>query len=194
MNVAHQLIKGDCLRLLLQSGQIVGGHIDHILQIFGNLYQHQIPEIPGKIRYKLRQLTPLHYDFFQKCDTSGHITVQHIPKQIAEHTGIHRPQHIQGHVIGELISQMKGDALIQQTQRITHGAIRRFGNIPQRLILHLHLLPIHQLPHAVRNGVNGNPLKIIPLAAGQDRYGKLMHIRGSQNKNHIGGRLLQCLQ
>ena len=89
---------------------------------------------------------------------------------------------------------MKSDALIQQAQSVSHGAVRRPGDVAQRPFLHLLPFLFHQLPHPVRDGFNGNPLEIIPLAAGQngDRY--FVHLRGRQNENHVRGRFFQGFQ
>ena len=37
-------------------------------------------------------------------------------------------------------------------------------------------------------------MEIVPLASGQNRDGDLVHLRGSQDENHIGRRLLQRLE
>ena len=89
---------------------------------------------------------------------------------------------------------MKSDALIQQAQSVSHGAVRRPGDVAQRPFLYLLPFLFHQLPHPVRNGFNGNPLEIIPLAAGQNGDGDLVHLRGCQNENHVRGRFFQGFQ
>ena len=89
---------------------------------------------------------------------------------------------------------MKGNALVQQAESVSHGAVRRSRNITQSLFLHLLSFLFHQLPHPVRDGFDGNPLEIIPLASGQNGDGNLVHLRGRQNENHIGRRLLQGFQ
>ena len=86
---------------------------------------------------------------------------------------------------------MKGDTLIQETQRIPHGTIARLCHIAKCLFLHLYMLCAHQFRKPVCNGINRNPVKIISLASGKNGNGNLVGFRGGQNKNDVGRRLLQ---
>ena len=70
MNIADDLVHGQHGSLFLQIRQIVCGHIYDILQIIRCLYQHQIPQIPGKVRDKLYQLPALHDDLFQQFNAA----------------------------------------------------------------------------------------------------------------------------
>ena len=70
MNIANDLIHGKHGSLFLQIRQIVCGHIYDILQIIRCLYQHQIPQIPGKVRDELYQLPALHDDLFQQFNAA----------------------------------------------------------------------------------------------------------------------------
>ena len=84
--------------------------------------------------------------------------------------------------------------MIQKAQRVTHGTVRRFGHIPDRLIFHIHLLCHHQLLKSGRNRLDTDPLKVIMLAPRENRNGYLVHLRGCQYKDDILRRLLQRLQ
>ena len=89
---------------------------------------------------------------------------------------------------------MEGDALIQEAQGVPHGTVRGLGDVAQGLLLHPHLLLPGQVLHPGSDGVYGDALEIVSLAPGENRNGQFVHFRGSQDENHIGGRLLQGLQ
>ena len=91
--------------------------------------------------------------------------LHHAAKQLAENRNIHGSKDIQHIVIGQYLSIMEGHALVKKTQRVTHGPVRRFGYIGQRLILHGNVLGLGQLLQMGYNGINRNPLKIIPLTS-----------------------------
>ena len=55
---------------VIQIRQIIRGHIYDILQIIRCLYQHQIPQIPGKVRDELYQFSALHDNLFQQFNAS----------------------------------------------------------------------------------------------------------------------------
>ena len=115
-------------------------------------------------------------------------------KQPAEHLCVHCPKHIKDLVIGQFFPQQESNALIQEAQRVSHGAVRQLGNIPERLFLYPDIFFLNKLFHSVRNCVNGDTLEIISLASGQDSDGQTVYLRGCKDKNHIGGRLLKGLQ
>ena len=92
------------------------------------------------------------------------------------------------------MAQVEGDALVQEAQGVPHGAVRGLCDVAQGLLLHLHALLSGELPQPVRDGVDGDALEIISLAPGEDGDGELVHLRGGQDEDHIGGRLLQGLQ
>ena len=193
-DVAHQHRIVHPFGLLPQNRQLVAGHLQHILHLLSRLDQQKISQIPGKICHKLTEIPTFHHHLLQKGDTAIHILRHQAVQQTPEHLGVHRSQHAQHIVVGQSLAQIKGNALIQETQSITHGAIRGLGDIAQRPLLHVHLLLIHQLPKPGRDGIDGNPMEIVPLASGQNRDGDLVHLRGSQDENHIGRRLLQRLE
>ena len=112
----------------------------------------------------------------------------------AEYFRVHRTENVKRFIVSQFLPKVKRNTLIQQAQRVAHGAIRSLGNIAERLFLHLHLLFFHQFPQSLRNRLNRNPAEIIPLAAGKNRNRYLMHLSSRQNENHIGGGLFQRLQ
>ena len=119
-----------------------------------------------------------------------HIVFQNLPQQTAKLFRIHSSQYFKYMIIGKLLSQIKGNALIQQAQRVTHRTVRFLGNIAQRLLFHLYLFFIHQLPHSVSNRSQRNTFKIITLTPRQNGNRNFMCLRGSQDKNHIRRRFL----
>ena len=70
MNIADDLVHGKHRRFFLQIRQIVRRHIYDILQIVRRLYQHQIPQIPGKVRDELYQFSALHDNLFQQFNAA----------------------------------------------------------------------------------------------------------------------------
>ena len=84
--------------------------------------------------------------------------------------------------------------MVQETQRISHGAIRRFRNVTDRPFLRFHLLFLHQFLHPACDGLDGDPPEIIPLTSGQNRHRNLVYLRRRQNKNHILRRFFQGFQ
>ena len=107
--------------------------------------QQKIPQIPDKIIDKLSQLPSLHYQLFQAVNTGLCVLFRHCPEQIAEHGSVHSPQDLQHVVIGQQLSEVKGHALIQKAQRVSHGAVSRLCNVGQSPLLHLNLLRFRQL-------------------------------------------------
>ena len=127
-------------------------------------------------------------------DRAGHIPLDHSPKEFAEYLCVHGSQDFQNLIIGQSLSQIKGNTLIQQTESISHRAISGLGNIPDCLLFCLYSLNIQKFFQSGCNSIYGNPVKIISLTPGQDRNRNLVRLCCCQNKDHIRGRLLQCFQ
>ena len=89
---------------------------------------------------------------------------------------------------------MKGNALIQKAQGISHGPVGCLGDVSDCLVLYLNAFRPGQFQQSVCNGFNGYSSEVVSLAPGQNRDRKLMHFRGRQYKNHIRWRLLQCFE
>ena len=169
-------------------------HIQHILHIIRALDKQKIPHVPGKIVHHLSQFPSLIYQLIHGEDCTCHIFGQHLTQQCREYFCIHRAEHFQHIFIGKFLTQVKGNTLIEQTQRISHGTISCLCHITQGTLLDIHLFGTHQFCQTIGNGINGNPVKIISLATGQNRNRDLVCFRCRKNKNHICRRLLQRLE
>ena len=97
-------------------------------------------------------------------------------------------------IIGQLLSQIKSNTLIQKAQGITHGTVCFLCNITDGSFFHFHAFLLHQFHKPAADGIDGNPFKVITLASGQDRDRNLVCLCCSQDKDHIRGRLFQCFQ
>ena len=118
-------------------------------------------------------------------DAAGDILLQHFAKQFAEHFRIYGSQHFQHLVKGQFLSQIEGDALIQKTQRVSHGTVSCFRHIAKCFLFHRNLFFLHQFPQPSGDRIDGNTVKIIPLTSGLDRHRNLVGFGGCQNKDHI---------
>jgi len=86
---------------------------------------------------------------------------------------------------------MKGNALIQEAQGVTHGAVRCLSHITKGFFLHLLVFLNHQIPKPVGDCFYGNSLKVISLAPGKNGHRNFMHLRGGKYEYYIGRRFLQ---
>ena len=169
-------------------------HIQHFLHVIRTLDEQKISHVPGKIVHHLSQFPSLIHQMIHRPDGTGHIFCQHLAQQCGKHFRIHCTEHFQHIFIGEFFPQMKGNTLVEQTQRITHRTVPGFCHITQCALLDIHLFGAHQFRQTIGNGINGNPVKIISLATGQNRNRDLVCFRCRKNKNHICRRLLQRLE
>ena len=107
---------------------------------------------------------------------------------------IHGAENFQHLVVGELPVRLERGALIEEAQRVAHCAVRLPGDVIERPLLDLKALRRRELPEVLRDGPDGDAVKIIPLAPGQDRHRDPVCLRRRENKDHIGGRLLERLK
>ena len=97
-------------------------------------------------------------------------------------------------VIGQSLPDIKCRALVKKAQGIPHRTVRHLRDIPDSLILYVPLFLPDQFREPCGNGIYGDPLEIIPLAAAQDRNRNLVRLRRRQDKYHIFRRFLQRLK
>ena len=88
----------------------------------------------------------------------------------------------------------EGDQLIQQRQRVPHASIRRLCNEPQPGRFELNRLLLEDLPHALRNLRNRQPLQVELQTPGQHGHRQLLRIRRSKQELHMRRRFLERLQ
>ena len=125
---------------------------------------------------------------------SCHVSFQNLPQKPAEHFGIHRAQHVQHLVVRQRLSQIKSDTLIQKAQRVSHGAVSRLRHVAHRLLLSFHALRFEKFRQPGGDGVDGDPVKVVSLAPGENGHRNFVSLCGCQDEDHIGRRLLQCFQ
>ena len=193
-DVPHQRLRILKPRLLLHQPDVVLRHVQQIFRVVGGGEQEEISQIPDEIVDKLSQLSSLHHQLLQLVNAAPGVLLRHSPKDLSEHGRVHRTQDIQNVFIGQKLPVMEGHALVQQTQGIPHGSVRRPGDIGQGLLLHLDSLrpgEFLQPPHQRRDG---DPFEIVSLAPGEHRDGNSVGLRGGEDEDHVGRRLLQSLQ
>ena len=125
---------------------------------------------------------------------SRHVTGNNAAEQPAERIRVHGAEHLQHVFVCQFLPQIKCDALIQQAQRVTHGTVRRLCNVPDGPVLRLHAFDIQQFAEPVRNGIDGDPVKIIALTAGKNRDRDFVDLGCREDKNHVFRRFLQRFQ
>ena len=122
------------------------------------------------------------------------IILRDLLRQLLEDLRIRRANGGKHPVQSKPFSEIVGHTFVQYGQGITHGTVRRTGDIVQRIPVRFHFLPLQKILHPVGNGGIFDPPEIIPLAPGTYRYRNLVRLGGGKDKDHIGRRLLQCLQ
>ena len=105
----------DHLCFLFQLRQILRRYIQHILHIIRSLHQKKIAQIPGKICCKLCQFSSLHHKLFHRSEDLSHILTDDLSEKSAEHIGIHSAKNLKNMIIGQLLPEVKRNALIQKT-------------------------------------------------------------------------------
>ena len=83
---------------------------------------------------------------------------------------------------------------IQNGQRVSHGTIGKAGDKLRPLAGQLQSLLPGDVLHTLGDILGADAGKIVPLAPGKDGSGDLLDLRGRQNKDDVGGRLLQRFQ
>ena len=83
---------------------------------------------------------------------------------------------------------------IQNGQRVSHGTIGKAGDELRPLAGQLQSLLPGDVLHTLGDILGADAGKIVPLAPGKDGGGDLLDLRGRQNKDDVGGRLLQRFQ
>ena len=83
---------------------------------------------------------------------------------------------------------------IQNGQRVSHGTIGKAGDKLRPLAGQLQSLLPGDVLHTLGDVLGADAGKIVPLAPGKDGGGNLLDLRGRQNKDDVGGRLLQRFQ
>ena len=88
----------------------------------------------------------------------------------------------------------KGQALIRQAQRVPHAALRRPGNGHQALRVNDGPSAFQYRLHPACHIPDGQPVKIKPLAPGDNGGWDPLGFRGGQDEHHMARRLLQGLK
>jgi hypothetical protein len=88
----------------------------------------------------------------------------------------------------------EGDQLVQQRQPVPHASIRRLRNEPQAGRFELNPLLLEDLPHALGNLRNRQPLQVELQTPGQHGHRQLLRIRRSEEEFHMRRRFLERLQ
>ena len=83
---------------------------------------------------------------------------------------------------------------IQNGQRVSHGTIGKAGDELRPLAGQLQSLLPGDVLHTLGDVLGADAGKIVPLAPGKDGGGDLLDLRGRQNKDDVGRRLLQRFQ
>ena len=86
--------------------------------------------------------------------------------EISEHRRIHSTQNFQRPLIGQrAAAKIKGVALVQKTQTVTHRAVCRTRYIAKCLFLHIEGLHLCHFPQPSLDHIRRQPAEIIALAA-----------------------------
>ena len=85
-------------------------------------------------------------------------------------------------------------ALVQQGQRVPHGAVRQPGNEQARFPVQRSFFLLSHIFQSVGNVLGGNPMKVKPLAPGENGCRQFVDLRRGQNKQHMGRRFFQGFQ
>ena len=102
---------------------------------------------------------------------------QHVPGKLRRHRAL-----------GE------GQAHVQQAQRVAHRALRRPGDLQQRLRFGAAADALQHHLKAADDGLHPDAVEVEALAAGQDRGRKLLGLGGGQDEHGVLRRLLQGLE
>ena len=117
MDGATKIVKGDAvMSLIITVINFVAGLIIGIVQGGGDLAtvlnQYSIATIGDGL---VSQLPALNNHLFQLLHARGRVFCDHGAKQLAEHTGINRAEHLQHIVISKQTAVMECHALVQKT-------------------------------------------------------------------------------
>ena len=95
--------------------------------------------------------------------------------------------HLQGHM------PVPPQTLVQQGKGVPHGPIGDPGDEQGRVVVQLRALLLCHLFQPPGDVLRGNALEVEPLAPGQNGGQQLVDLCGGQNKDDVGGGLLQGL-
>src|SRR5699024_12150842 len=112
-------------------------------------------------------------DWSSDVCSSDLIPVNHSAQQGTVYIRVHISQNTEHLIVGKLLSDMKGNALVQKTQCIPHGTVRRFRNVADGPLLYFHLFFFHQFIQTCCNRINRNSSDIIYLAPFQVSHRKI---------------------
>ena len=87
-----------------------------------------------------------------------------------------------------------GDALVENAEAVTHGAVRVGRDDAQRIFRNVDADFAADVCHAGHERVLRNPLEIKAHASGQNRCRKLLYFGGCQNEGYIFRRFFQGFQ
>ena len=192
---AHDLTQLGLPRVFDHLRQVVRRYVQGVLSALRSTKQHQVPQVPQKVRDELHHLAPLHQDLIEDFQGVRHLSLVDVAVQLAEHPGIHRAEDLQRLVIGkDLVPVVERVALVEKAESVAHGAVRRARDITERFVLHAQLFRVRDFPQAPLDRLRGQPAEIIPLAPGQNSDRQLIRLRRRQDEDRVGGRLFQCLE
>ena len=137
MDITHQYAHIHQSCLFLQTHKMLSRNIQHILHVLRGFEQEEIAQIPCKIYHELRQFPACHDDGLDLAHDPRYVLCQQTAQQRGKHLGVHSPENGKHLVVGQRPVRVKGNALIQQRQRIPHRPIRASGNVVQPLFLDL---------------------------------------------------------
>ncbi len=120
---------------------------------------------------------------------AGRKRVEHRMEMIVAH----RAQHVRDLLLLDLARAVR-DRLVEQRQRIAHGAGRGLGQMAQRARLEGHLLRLQDAGQVVDDMPLRHLLEVELQAARQHRDGNLLRIGGGEDELDMLGRLLERLQ
>ena len=114
-DVAHQRLYIHHLTFFLQKLQVLGRDVNGLFRVLGRFHKEKITHVPGKISYKLSKLPSAYDQILQSADGRGHIPLKDLAQKFAEHFCVNCAKHFQNLVIGQGLSQIKGNALVKKT-------------------------------------------------------------------------------
>ena len=88
----------------------------------------------------------------------------------------------------------RGDCLVQDRERIAHGAIAGFGEQRQRIIIGRNVLPSGKLLELPQDLLKSYRSEAEMLAARADGLRDVLRLRRRQHEHDMTGRLLERLQ
>ena len=154
---------------------------------------HQTAEILHELCKNLLQIAPILQQFAELFDQCRRRALCNLQRHLFNPCAPNQPQGLL-YALRRECSLGKSHALIEDRERVTHAAVRLYGNDAERFRIRCDPRFPTDIDEAIANLRHRNAVEVVALTARLDRRRHLVRLRRCEDEKDLRRRLLQCLE